>query len=358
LKIFYFCLCFHKEGDDFMYLKLSPDDQVKVSELAKMRQRNNGFCWMLCDYLNNNPSLITKEMIEKVVGDTALPEEIAYEALLASFCKLTRSGNEEDNQLADDYFRRVVKRLDPETYLRNPYYQNIKIPEVQFGNWTLTYQKYQPYEAFIYKDMVEESIFREFPLIGFFDQDFRFPTVMEDAHEWMSIKPSELETSQPALDEVEGRVVTFGLGLGYFAYMASLKENVKSVTIVEHDARVIELFRRYILPQFHQREKIEIVLDDAFLFMEKQMPGRNFDYAFVDLWHDVSDGLELYLRTKKLEHLSPATKFLYWVEDSLLLGLRWQVFDWVTRKATSYDEVVRMLSKPFLQQLAGTISLV
>jgi protein-L-isoaspartate O-methyltransferase len=337
-----------------MYQNLSPDEIAKVQDFIKIRQRNNDFCWMLCDYLNNNPGFITKELMESVNSDNALPEETVYFALLTGLFDLDTENNKQDNQLANDYLRQAVKMLNTKLYLENPYYQNILIPEVKFGHWELKYQKYEPYEAFIYKDLVVKPDFKEFPCIGFFNETFRFPSVMENAHEWMSIKPSEIETTQPAIDAIEGNVVTFGLGLGYFTYMASLKESVKNVTVIEHDNEVIQLFERYLLPQFQNKEKVKIISADAFEYAEKQMYKRNFDYAFVDLWHDVSDGLAMYLRMKKTEHFNPSTKFLYWIEDSLLSGFRWQIFDWIIENAQSYYEIVECLNNSVLKKLAAT----
>lgn len=337
-----------------MWQNLSPVDIEKVMELSEIRQRNNDISWMLCDYLNNNPCIITKELMESINSDSTLTEETVYFALLTSFCGLDTENNERDKRLVNEYLRRAIKKLSIETYIQNPYYQNIEIPKVKFGNWELKYEKYSPYEAFIYKDIIVVPEFKEFPSVGFFSEEFQFPTVSENAHEWMSIKPSEIETSQPAIDAIEGQVVTFGLGLGYFTYLASNKEKVQSITVVERDREVIKLFERYILPQFQNKGKVEIILADAFEYAEKQMSDRNFDYAFVDLWHDVSDGLGMYLRMKKREYLSPQTKFFYWVEESLLSGLRWQIFDWVVENARSYDEIVKCLSKPFLQKFAAT----
>jgi len=62
----------------------------------------------------------------------------------------------------------------------------------------------------------------------------------------------------------------------------------------------------------------------------------------------------MYLKMKKIEHFSYPTKFLYWVEDSLLSGFRWQIYDWVITNARSYSEIVKCLSKPFLQKLAAS----
>jgi len=310
---------------------------------------------MLCDYLNNHPCFITKELMDSVNGSGALSEETVYFALLTGLCGLDTENNERDRQLANDYFRPAVKKLNTKSYIENPYYRNIRIPEVKCGDWELKYEKYRPYEAFIYNDLDVEPDFKEIPHVGFFNEEFRFPVVMENGREWMAIKPNEIDTMQPTIDAMEGKVVTFGLGLGYFTYMASLKEKVDRITIVERDEEVIQHFNRYILPQFQYREKVEVIPFDAFEYAEKLMPRENFDYAFVDLWHDASDGLGLYLKMKKMEHFCPQTKFYYWIEDSLLSGFRWQIFDVVTKNARSYNEVLNHLSAPFLQQLAATI---
>ena len=56
------------------------------------------------------------------------------------------------------------------------------------------------------------------------------------------------------------------------------------------------------------------------------MPRGNFDYVFADLWHDASDGLEMYRKLKKYEILAPKTEFDYWIEPSLLSLLRHIVY--------------------------------
>ena len=46
---------------------------------------------------------------------------------------------------------------------------------------------------------------------------------------------------------------------------------------------------------------------------------KSFDFIFVDLWHDASDGLELYLESLKYLHELNA---MYWIEDSIILLYR------------------------------------
>ena len=186
--------------------------------------------------------------------------------------------------LLDVYLTPSVRILDKERYTSNPYYQNIKLDNVKNGNWEIKKEKYPAYRAVIAHDMMFFPFYREVPPLGFFTEDFEFPAVLEDSNEWMTLTPVDLDTCEDAIREARGKVVTFGLGLGYYAYMVSEKEDVESLTIVEISDKVIELFETYILPQFPHKEKIRIVKSDAFLYAEKVMPKENFDLAFVDTW--------------------------------------------------------------------------
>ena len=336
-----------------MNSKMSAADRAKVEELIRIHQRNNDYAWMLCDYLDQNPRLITKELMEESNPGGLLPDEAIYTALLTGFCGLNPEENPDDRVLLNDYFRQSVVKLDAKTYAEDPYYKNIRIPNARFGRWELKYEHYKAYEAFVCDEMILKPDFREIQRIGFFDSDFSYPAVMEDGHEWMAIKPNETATITFAVNAAHGRVATFGLGMGYYPYLVHLKPDVESITIIERSSDVIELFKTHILPQFDHPEKVRIVQADAFEYAAKQMPAEHFDYAFADTWRDVSDGLPMYLRMKKLERLNPATEFSYWVEESLLSGYRWQMFDTVIDNAKTYDEVCQCLSDEGLRRFAA-----
>ena len=177
--------------------------------------------------------------------------------------------------------------------------------------------------------------------------------MLENDNEWMTLTPVDVDTCKEAIDAAHGNVITFGLGLGYYAYMVSEKENVKSITIVEKSKEVIELFKKYILPNFTNKEKIKIVNCDAFEYAKYVMPIENYDYAFVDIWRDASDGTPMYEDMKKLERLSPQTKFSYWIENFLIsyrragkFAVLWDSYTSGDKDAPkSYDEFVRRLKK-------------
>jgi hypothetical protein len=170
--------------------------------------------------------------------------------------------------------------------------------------------------------MIIENDFKEIPPLGFFPDGFRFPAILENGNEWMTLTPVDLDTCEEAIAAAHGKVVTFGLGLGYYAYMAAQKNEVDSVTVVELSNDVIKLFQTHILPQIPNRHKIKIVNSDAFEYAEKVMPNENFDLAFVDTWRDAGDGAPMYKKMKALEKHSPNTKFLYWVEGFLRSRIR------------------------------------
>lgn len=268
-------------------------------------------------FLRNHPRMIAPEDVREIVEACGVTQEEAVLALLCAACGLDRERGGRDRELMDRYFRPSLRRLDARTFEQNAYYRGILLPNARQGRWTLEHMAYEPYEIFVRDDLILLPDGREIPQLGYFDRQFVYPAVLEGGREWMTVTPNEIATMEKAVEEAGGHVVAMGLGLGYFAFMASRKQAVRQVTVVERDADVIALFERHILPQFAHREKVCIVRADAFDFARDMLPGLHADFAFVDLWHDVGDGAELYLRMKSLEGRAEETRFCYWIERSL-----------------------------------------
>ena len=289
----------------------------------EIRKLNHRFGWLIADYLNDSPRAISPELIAEVLpaGADAATEEVVYGALLSGFLGLDPEVSEEDRFLEEMYLRPGLRRMDPARFRENPYCRLIRIPEAASGGWQLAWQSYAPYELFLRDDLILTEDLRQIPAIGYFAEAFSYPSVLQDGREWMSIKPSEIESSQAAVDGAFGRVVTFGLGLGYFAFMASQKPEVSSVTVVELDPAVISLFEQHILPQFPNRSKVSVIQADAFDFLERRMASVQPDFVFMDIWHDISDGAPLYVRARQYESRFPHTRFTYWISRSLKCSL-------------------------------------
>lgn len=424
-------------------------DQNWKRRLAELREANNNAAWSMSEFINETPCAITERLMKEADPSGELPEKILYAAFMAGFC-----GISEDDTTINGYFHDAVHCLETRKYRDNPYLKNIKFPDTATRHWKFTHYSYRPYEAFICNDIDIDKNLREVPQIGFFRERFAYPAVEQDGREWMAVKPSEIETMRAPIEEATGRVVTFGLGLGYFAYMVSEKPDVTSLDIVERSEEAIALFERHILPQFPNKEKIRIIRSDAFGFLSENMwqdarqeasgqcmkktaevqceivpekdqcrrnsnegqcreettedqreivpeedqcrrnsnegqckrsteegqcreelnrSGRNtqrrtetanreekqgrYDYAFIDLWHDTADGLELYLKAKRIENkLHTAglqTKFAYWVEKSLLSAYRWTVFEQTIDSCVSEEDALVRLSDNSLRISAG-----
>jgi hypothetical protein len=299
---------------------LTDIESKKFDRLLSTLERNFRLTKLYADYLNFCPELICAEMVDALTADGEITRSEAIVAILSEAFGLEFE-KPADRRLIMDYLTPSVRMLDAERYYSNPYYKNIKITDTVDGDWELRCESYPPYRGMIAGDLQIEG-FREIPPLGFFPCEFRFPAVLEGGNEWMTLTPVDLDTCDEAIEAAHGRVVTFGLGLGYYAYMVSEKPSVESITVVEKSPAVIALFKKHILPQFPHRDKVRILEADAFEYAEEQMPREKFDYAFVDTWRDASDGAPMYERMKRLEHLSPDTEFSYWIENFLVSRLR------------------------------------
>jgi len=304
-------------------------------------------------YLEHFPEIITEELVSSITDGGRIGKRDAICALLCEILGLDVEKNPQDKTLYREYITKSVRILDAEKYRQNPYYKNVKLTDTTYESWEIRRESYEPYRAVICDDIIFGDGYLEVPPLGFFTERFDFPAVLENGNEWMTLTPVDLDTSDEAIERAHGKVVTFGLGLGYYTYMVSEKEEVDTITVVEKSSDVIALFKEYILPQFSHPEKVKIVNSDAFEYAEKVMPCEKFDVAFVDTWRDASDGAPMYRRMKELEHLSPNTEFLYWIEGFLRSRLRAERFEELYSLTLegapgaprSYSEFTEMLEK-------------
>ena len=325
-------------------------DREKLKRLEKTFELNFRLTRLYANYLEHYNEIINRDMMEALCGDGEIDLKDGLVAILCQIFGLDIDGTPEERVLIRDYITPSVRVMDANRYKNNPYYVNIKIPEIRKGNWELKREKYPAYRGVIAAD-IEFDGFREIPPLGFFPEDFEFPAVLEDGNEWMTLTPVDLDTSDDAIERAHGKVVTFGLGLGYYTYMVSEKQSVESITVVEKSEDVIALFREYVLPQFSHPEKVRIVNADAFEYAKHIMPEEHFDVAFVDTWRDASDGAPMYERMKKLEHLSPDTEFLYWIENFLISRLRALAYADICDRLDNgeemtYEEIEKRIDRP------------
>lgn len=214
------------------------------------------------------------------------------------------------------------KVFSVDEFNKNPYIQNIDFTNQENGDYELRYHKLMPYELDIYnipKRLTE--IYVDIPRVSCFPEEFEYPVIFQKSIKstWMSVSPNEVFTMEKPIKHAKGKVLTLGCGMGYFAYMASIKEDVESVTIVELEQSVIDLFENCLLPQFDNKDKITIVKADAVEYL-KNMPDGTYDYCFADIWLGVED-IVPYFAVKEIGRKLQKTKIDYWIEDSFTILL-------------------------------------
>ena len=234
--------------------------------------------------------------------------------------------------------------LKAEDFLSNPYLKALKNLSFNKDDWSLNQKTLYAYSIFPYEEEYHYGPNYNLKMnLAYFDKDYSYPSISLFDNEWMSLNPYELRTMENAILVARGKVLTLGLGLGYYAYMVSLKEEVKEVHIVEMDLELIKIFNEYLLPLFPHPEKIHIHKADAFCFADK-IKDKDYDFIFSDLWHDVGDGASMYLGLKRIFHKFTYTQCHYWIEGDLITYLRMLVIGVIKDEYyhvddTDYDEI-------------------
>lgn len=329
-------------------MKVGYRDTDKIERLRRIFDDNYRVTRLYAAYLESYPELISEDMIKTLCEDGEISREDAIVAILSEAFGLDYEALD-DRRIIREYITPAIRIFDKSRYTENPYCKNVKIKDIRLGDFEYKSEYYPPYRMAIADELTICEDFREIPPLCFFDGGFEFPAVLEGGNEWMTLTPVDVDTCTEAINEAHGKVVTFGLGLGYYAYMVSRKSEVQSITVIERSDEAIALFERYILPQFEHPEKVRIIKSDAFAYAKEEMPKEKYDVAFVDIWRDGSDGAEAYRRMRPLEKLSAGTKFIYWIENFIISRLRYQKFEqmwqqYLNGKPLTYEDFYKALT--------------
>lgn len=272
---------------------------------------NTADMWLSLCYSRN---IINEDQILLEAANEEIGTNDAYFNLCLDYWEIDQ--NDED---VSHLLKPSLIESDSKLYLENEYYQNIKITDIKDGEYRLFMDHYDTYEPFPLDEIKinSEDHYLELSQISYFEEEFPFIALSKNDETWMCITPNEINTMQKHINQATGNVLVFGLGLGYYPYMVSLKDDVKSVTIIEKDQKIIDIFKKYIYPQFKEKEKITIIHADALNFKSE----RQYQTTFVDLWHNPNDGLNLYIKFKQHEQ-NNFGKYQYWLDESMIAYFR------------------------------------
>ena len=289
---------------------------IKNKQLVQSVISTNNINMNVADVLTNafmcidaiNPDEVKQHIKE------GLDENGAIYNCLFDFIGVSKD-DEESQKVLSEYFLNNLKKLNPSDYINNSYVKAIK-KTGRKGKYALKFIDYAPYQLFAYDD-IKINGYKEYSQIGYFDHKFSYLALTEGGNIWMSLNPNEIETMKPYINKAKGNVLVLGLGMGYVPFMLSLKNCVKSITIIEKDQEIINLFNELICPSFVNKEKIKIIKGDAIEFARKSQKEGTYDYIFADLWHDPEDGLPLFIALKQINKNIDC-----WLEVSMYALLR------------------------------------
>lgn len=316
-------------------MKIAKNEDLRryIQELLDANELNVSLGEMFFSILGRNEDIDPKE-IETLSTKYKRSVTDIFMNFLLDYWQIDLSY--EDNQdFYDLYIKDHIKLIDYQKYKDNPYYKNIKIKDIRDGKYELKYDSYYPYEVFPLDDIKVDNHYYEHSSLGFSKEEFPFIVLNEEKVTWMSITPNEINTMQKAVDEAKGNVLVFGLGLGYYPYMISLKDDVKNITIIEKDKKIIEIFNKYLLPQFEHKNKIKIIEMDATKY---SFDDKTYSYVFIDLWKTPDDGIDLFLLFKKKEKEYKSTTFSYWLNDSFYAFIRRCFITLLGEQLNNFDE--------------------
>lgn len=316
-----------------MILRLSEKELERCKEFLDVKEANLSAAEIYIEYLTEHALDIKKFDIEKL--SKKYPEnEVFFKAFLHAL-----SIDQKDDEF--NLINKVcnifdIKELNPNEYKKDKFYQKFSPISVRKNDWFFTRLNYAPFEGFVYDELdVDQDTYAEHTPLGYFKEEFPYFAVIQNEDIWMSVIPHEINTMKEAIKAAKGDVVVLGLGLGYYLYHIHLKEEVQHIRVVEKDKNVIDMFKEHLLPQFEHQEKIEIIEGDAIEYIGE---GKEPDFVFADLWHNVGDGEKLYLLLKAKEREHPHPKYMYWIERSILCMLRRQILTIFEEQLEGYTE--------------------
>ena len=296
-----------------MDIRLSKQDRAKVKTLLTNKETNIAVAEMLGDLC-----LIRDEEAQAYIKEN-LNNNIRIEEIATSILGVDKNDST-NNEIIKKYINNQIDVINDEIFVNNPYNLQIKPAKLNNNQYSLSFEHYPEFSFFPLDDIsVEANTYIEKSSIAIFKNEYRFLCLKKDSDIWMCITPNEIKTMEKAISQSHGHVLTYGLGLGYYAFMTSNKKEVSKVTVVESDENIINIFLTYLLPQFPNRDKIEIIKEDAYNHYQK-IVKKEYDFCFVDIYHDANDGAMVFAKflAMEKEYLKPQ----FWIETSLIAMIR------------------------------------
>lgn len=331
-------------------MKVATTDEMGRILAMYMRQNNDSqeILSAFHPYLNVDPQIeFPCDMLKEYAKEfrKSFPEYSSEMSMVTQiFAFIMAEVKEDDDDEKSDKAMEIItaymsdmidycKIYNAKSFRNNPFIRNILFKERESKDYQLCYQYMQPYEldAYCLPERVPASNI-DILKLGCFTQKVKFPTLYPKNKEddrLIGVDPMTIFTNESYIKNTEGKVLVLGCRMGYFAYMASLRKKVESVTIIERDTSIIDLFQSAILPSFEHKEKIKIINADPIEYLRNVEDGK-FDYCFVDLCADLCD-IESYLAAKEIGRQWNKTQIEYREERAFAAAIATQAMLEISR---------------------------
>lgn len=323
-----------------------------VTDLMFLRSKRNEECTSITGILEREGKIdVDNEQLEKIQFEpfnTCRNIEDKRRMLVAAMIVCAARGEKDVNQevlhrnndLISALYR-YTKELTPDYLTENPYIQNLSLTPGNDGSFVFSSNKINAFVPFGYGPLKQyrgKSVNPE----AYFNEDVRYPVITKDGKRFASINGQYLLEYDLLMRPVSKDVLICGLKAGYLAYMLQLKQSVTSITVVEHDAEVIRLFNEQILPMFESSDKIHIIHADAYEYVQKK--ESYYDWIINDLYQEFNEGIASLIKMKVIENAYPHTRFLYWLEGSMLDTIRAGLLaDMAASLSINYDQALNAM---------------
>ena len=138
--------------------------------------------------------------------------------------------------------------------------------------------------------------FRDYWYVAGLQANFEYVNLIQKGKGvMMSDTPMERNTNRHFIENANGDVIVFGLGLGMIIIPLLSDENIKSITVVELYQDLIDTVVPFLKP-FDTQNKLKVVQGDCFDYTPEK--GAKYDTIYFDIWRDICD--DNYEEQKKL----------------------------------------------------------
>lgn len=301
-----------------------------LEEIAMERSESDSENYTLLDFLNRQSPLLpfdqTSDYPDQYPFDicrTQTEKERMLAAVLTVQAsvhadKVSNAFFSQYEDLIHAYYRNITK-LDESLLTEDPFLSHISLPLGKEGNFLFGFRSYEKNRLFHYGEPVEKE-YADILQLAWFSEDVRYPYITRNGNYFDSISADTILSAQSLIRPVSRNVLILGCGIGYLPYLIHCKESVSSVTVIEKDPEIADLFQNRILPQFDHPDQIRMIQTDPYAYLKN--PDQDYQWIINNLYNDSMNGVFSYLSMKKLEFLHKHAKYAYWIEGSILSNLK------------------------------------